>query len=73
MKKNTILKVTNPILALLIVTQALSALLHDQIGPEAFEFIHEGGGVVLVVVSAIHLALNWAWVRTNLLPRKRPA
>lgn len=73
MKKNTILKVINPILALLIVTQALSALLHDQIGHEAFEVIHEGGGLVLVVVSAIHLALNWSWVRTNLLPRKRPA
>lgn len=73
MKKNTMLKVINPILALLIVTQALSALLRDQLPPEAFEFVHEGGGFVLVVGSAIHLALNWPWVRTNLLPRKRPA
>jgi len=73
MKKNTMLKVINPVLAVLIVTQALSGLLRDQLSHEAFEVIHEGGGVVLVIASILHVILNWPWVRTNLLPAKRPA
>jgi hypothetical protein len=69
MKKNTMLKVINPVLAVLIVTQALSALLCDQLSLDAFEVIHEGGGLLLVAASALHLILNWPWVRTNLLPK----
>ena len=71
MAKNQMLKVLNPILTLLIITQALSGLLRDQLSYEAFEIVHEGGGIVLIVAIVLHVILNFSWVRSNFLPAKR--
>jgi hypothetical protein len=65
MKKNTAHKILNPILLVLIANQATTALLRDQIGGEAFEFIHEGGGILLVSLVIVHLILNFSWVKAS--------
>lgn len=72
MRKSTMFKIINPILAVLTVTQALSALLADHLPREVFEWVHEGGGALLLIGIGLHVVLNWNWVRANLLPHKSP-
>lgn len=72
MHKNTAFKILNPILAVLAVSQALSALLNEQLSRKTFAWVHEGGGTLLLIGIGLHVVLNWSWIRVNLLPRKRP-
>ena len=67
MDKNAMLKVLNPILAILMLNQPFSALLSAVTGWDVFEILHIGGGILLVLSAAVHLTLNWKWVATNLL------
>lgn len=69
MNKNLWLKIINPILLILIVSQAFTGLFHHSIPDELFEIIHEGGGIALIIVSLIHLVLNWNWVYANYIKR----
>ena len=71
MPKNTMFKILNPILAVLTVSQALSALLADHLSPETFEWVHQGGGTLLLIGIGLHVVLNWSWVRASLLTRRR--
>ena len=68
MNKRNLLKIVNILLALLILNQATTALLHDLLSKDAFEFLHEGGGLTLFIAALVHVYLNWAWVKANLLP-----
>jgi uncharacterized membrane protein YfcA len=70
MQKNAVLKILNPILAVLTLSQALSAIFAEHLSREAFEWIHEGGGALLLIGIGLHVILNWNWVRATLLPRK---
>lgn len=63
MSKKTVLKLINIIIAVLILNQAISAILRGLIGRDAFEVLHEGGGVLLLIGVIIHVILNWGWVR----------
>lgn len=65
MDKKTALKFINVIIAILILNQAASAILRGLIGPEAFEILHEGGGVLLLLGVLIHVILNWGWVKAQ--------
>ena len=65
MKRNALLKILNPILAILLLNQALTGLLSDSLSGEAFEVLHEGGGVAFVIGGLLHLVLNWNWVKAN--------
>ena len=67
MEKNTMLKVVNPVLALLILNQPFSGFLYSWTDWDAFETMHVGGGILLVLFAAIHLMLNWKWVQMNFL------
>ena len=71
MTRNQLLKILNPILAVLIVTQALSGLLADHLSHEVFEFIHIGGGITLVTAVVLHVIFNWAWIRNAYWRAKR--
>ncbi len=68
--KKFALKLLNPIIALLILNQALSALLSGLLSRDAFETIHETGGVLLLVGVVLHLLLNWNWVKATYLKKK---
>lgn len=67
MNKNLLLKIVNSVLFLLFISQACSGFFHHSLSHELFEIIHEGGGIFLVLLSLIHLYLNWGWVRVNFL------
>jgi len=65
MNRNSVLKILNPILGLLVVNQIVTGLLADTIPREAFEILHEGGGIALAVVALVHVVLNWNWIQAN--------
>ena len=67
MEKNTMLKAVNPVLAVLILNQPFSGFLYSWTDWDAFETMHVGGGILLLVFAAIHLMLNWKWVQMNFL------
>ena len=67
MKRNSMLKVLNPILALLLLNQVVTALIRDSLSADAFAALHEGGGIVLAVAVALHVILNGNWIRANYL------
>jgi hypothetical protein len=68
--KKFVLKVLNPIIALLILNQVFSALLHGALSNKLFEKIHETGGFLLFIGVVIHLFLNWGWVKATYLKKK---
>jgi len=70
MKTNSLLKILNPILAVLVLNQVLTALLRDSLSLQAFAALHQGGGIILAVGSVLHLTLNWNWVRANFRKKK---
>lgn len=67
MTKIARMKAVNVLLALLMAVQALTGILHEHLGPEAFAHIHVPCGLLLLVLTVLHLALNWGWVKANLL------
>ena len=69
MKRNSILKVLNPILGVLLANQILTGIFHDALPHEAFEIMHEGGGYVFAGVAILHVILNWNWVKANFFKR----
>jgi hypothetical protein len=72
MKRNDMLKIVNPVLAVLLLNQICTALLHDLLPDEAFEILHGGGGITLAVFATIHIILNWNWIKANFF-KKHPA
>ena len=73
MKRNTMLKILNPILGVLLVNQIITGIFHHAIPHEAFELLHEGGGIVLAVAAILHVILNWNWVKSNFFKRNPAA
>ncbi len=76
MNRNAMLKILNPLLGLLIVNQILTGLLADElfkVSPNAFEILHEGGGVALSVGVVLHVILNWAWIKATYFKKRAPA
>ena len=69
MKRNKTLKILNPILLVLFVSQALTGLFHAKVPHELFEFMHGGGGVMLIVLITSHFILNFNWVKANYLSK----
>lgn len=70
MKKSTVLKILNPILAVLLVSQAVTGIFHARIPYETYEIVHGGGGYLFVAGVALHILLNWSWVKATYLRRK---
>ncbi|RJP85614.1 MAG: hypothetical protein C4518_16085 [Desulfobacteraceae bacterium] len=69
--KQAILKIINPVLAVLMLNQILTAALHGVIHRKAYAFFHEGGGILLAGLSVLHVLLNWKWVQANFF--KKPS
>lgn len=68
MNKIALLKITNPLLGLLVLNQILTGLLADElfkVSPNAFGILHVGGGIALVLLVVLHLILNWNWVKAS--------
>ena len=70
MTRNTALKILNPIMGVLVISQITTGLTGGSLPHEVFEIVHEGGGISLAVASVLHLILNWNWIRANYLSGK---
>jgi hypothetical protein len=70
MNKAKWLKRVNILLFCFLLFQPVTALLAGVIG-DAFEVLHPAGGAILVILAFAHLSLNWAWVRSAILAKKR--
>ena len=71
MMRTFVLKIVNPILGVLLLNQVLTGLLHDMLPHNAYEVLHEGGGIVFAIAALLHVVLNWNWIKANFL-RKPP-
>ena len=67
MDKNATLRIVNPLLGILLFNQPFSIILGALTGWDAFEVLHIVGGIGLLILAAIHVMLNWGWVRMNFL------
>jgi hypothetical protein len=65
MTRNSANKILIPFMAALAANQAVTALFGDKMSHEAFEFFHQGGGTVFLIIIAVHLVLNFNWIKTN--------
>lgn len=72
MKKADLLKVINIILAFDFLIIAVTAILHDFIIETGYyEQFHALPGFFLIALVAVHLFLNWNWVKTTYLKKKK--
>jgi hypothetical protein len=69
MKRNTALKILNPILIVLFINQAVTVLFLDELPVKAFQVLHKGGGAILLGLMAVHIVLNFNWVKANYFSR----
>jgi hypothetical protein len=70
MTRNTALKILNPLLACLALSQILSGLLRGFLPWDTFKLVHLTGGVSLAAAAALHVVLNWNWIKANYLKSK---
>jgi hypothetical protein len=70
MNKAKWLKRVNVLLFCFLLFQPATALLAGVLG-EAFEVLHPAGGVILVILGLTHLGLNWGWVRSVVLVKRK--
>jgi hypothetical protein len=65
----TMLKIVNPILALSFAVQAVTGALFalDVNVPTAFYALHKYFGLLMVAMVICHIALNWGWIKANIL------
>jgi cytochrome b561 len=77
MNKFKLLKVLNPVLFIVFVIQALTALdmVFDLnfVNTQLVFNIHKYNGLLLIVLIAFHIFLNWAWVKANIFKKQNPA
>ncbi|MDQ7779854.1 MAG: hypothetical protein RDV41_09105 [Planctomycetota bacterium] len=69
MTRNSALKVLNLILAVLLLNQAVTGGLHEMLAHKTFEIMHGGGAALFLFCAALHVILNWNWVKANLFRR----
>jgi len=65
MKRITALKIVNVLIAVLALSQVTTGLLHDSLTEDAFEAVHEAGGISFAAAALLHVILNWSWVKAN--------
>jgi len=65
MKKNTMLKILNPILAVFFLNQVISALFRDSFSRPAFDIFHKTAGIILFCLIALHIILNFNWIKAS--------
>ena len=68
MNRTKWLRVINVFLFLAVLWQGVTGLGHRFSGykfieHKLFNTIHVGGGIAMLVLAAIHLTLNWSWIR----------
>jgi hypothetical protein len=70
MKRNTALKILNPVLAILLINQVLTGLFGHELSHEAFEIFHRKAALVLVAFVIVHVILNFNWIKVSYFKAK---
>jgi hypothetical protein len=70
MKINTALKLSNPFLVVMFISQAVTALFHDNLPYKSFQLFHKGGGYVLLGLILLHIFLNYRWFKRSYFTRR---
>ena len=70
MKRNAALKILNPIIILLFISQALTALLRSNISREVFRVLHMRFGMVFIALVVVHFILNFNWIKASYFKTK---
>ena len=70
MIKKKLLKYTNVVIAVLILSQFLSGIFHKAIPYRIFETLHKGSGILLFIGVVIHVVLNWGWVKSTFFQKR---
>ncbi|MHB9069359.1 MAG: hypothetical protein ACYC54_03205 [Sedimentisphaerales bacterium] len=65
MKRNNLLKILNPILLVFFVNQAITVIFRDSLSFKAFDIFHKTAGGILLCLIALHLILNFNWIKAN--------
>jgi len=65
MKRNTILKILNPVLAVFFINQAITVIFRESLSYKAFGIFHKTAGMILLCLIAVHIILNFNWVKAN--------
>jgi heme A synthase len=65
MKRNTMLKILNPFLFVLVINQATTAILSGVLPPLVFQIFHKATGGILLTLIALHFTLNFDWIKAN--------
>jgi hypothetical protein len=65
MTKTLALKIVNPVLGCVVLTQVVTGLLHGLMPRDVFEAVHLVGGILIVIMVALHVILNWSWIKAN--------
>jgi hypothetical protein len=70
MNKQRLLIAVNSLLGLSVIIQVLTVLSFGFVRSEAFGEIHEINGYVIIGLVCVHIYLNWAWIRYNILKKR---
>jgi hypothetical protein len=70
MKRNTALKILNPVLLLFFVNQVITVLFRERLSGSVFGFFHKTGGAILLCLIALHIILNFNWMKASYFSRK---
>jgi hypothetical protein len=72
MKRATLLKMVNLGIAVALVVVAGSAAAVTFFQAPVYG-LHQYAGYAFVLFAVLHIALNWAWIRSSFFKRSRPA
>jgi hypothetical protein len=69
MNKFQALKVVNPLVAVVFLVLAGTGIFRELIPDEIYRIVHPYAGYLFVTLIAVHLYLNWGWIKTTILKR----
>ncbi|HBG27954.1 MAG: hypothetical protein A2Y10_18220 [Planctomycetes bacterium GWF2_41_51] len=70
MKKITALKVSNVLLLIFFINQAVSVIFREYYSLKAFTLFHMDTGIILLCLMGLHIFLNLNWFKSNFVHKK---
>lgn len=70
MKKQAVLRIINPIMFLLVLYQGVTGFFRLNMY-DHFKAVHPLAGGLLILLVVVHLSLNWPWVKSQYLKKRR--
>ena len=70
MSRNKALKIVNMVLLVLLINQAATGILGANLPYAVFVWGHKRAAFVLLAAAALHILLNWNWIKANYFRKK---